>query len=83
MVSGYDIKFISGGNRRGRLIIPNPVNMRALVNVRNAGERCLGVRGAQNFNLMPESITTINTAMWNTLRITNMFSLLLFLTSQP
>ena len=61
MVSGYDIKFTSGGKRRGRLIIPNPVNMRAPVNVRNARERSLGVRGAQIFNLLPESIRTINT----------------------
>ena len=42
MVSGYDIKFTSGGHRRRRLIIPNPVNMAAPVNVRNARERSLG-----------------------------------------
>ena len=60
-VSGYDVQFTSGGLRRGRLIIPNPVNRGAPSVVKNARERSLAVRGAQIFNLLPESIRQINT----------------------
>ena len=59
LVSGYDVEFSSGGLSRGRHIIPKTVNRSAPV--LNARERSLGVRGAHLFNLLPDSIRTMNT----------------------
>ena len=61
LVSGFDVKFTSSGLRRGRLIIPNEINMGAPTAVRNARAQSLGVRGAKIFNLLPEAIRTMNT----------------------
>ena len=61
LVSGYEVEFSSGGLSRGRHIIPKTVNRSATVLVRNARERSLGVRGAHLFNLLPDSIRTMNT----------------------
>ena len=61
MVSGYDVNFTSVGPRRGRMITPNPVVRSAPTLVRNAREQTLGVRGAQLFNLLPESLRSMNT----------------------
>ena len=61
LVSGYDVNFTSGGTRRGRMIIPNPVERSSPSLVKKARENSLGVKGAQIFNLLPESIRTLNT----------------------
>ena len=61
LVSGYDVNFTSGGTRRGRMIIPNPVDKSSPSVVRRARENSLGVKGAKLFNLLPEGIRTINT----------------------
>ena len=61
MVSGYEVNFTSLGNRRGRTIVPNPIVRSAPAIVRNAREQSLGVRGAQLFNLLPETIRSMNT----------------------
>ena len=61
LVSGFDVNFTSSGLRRGRLIIPNVINMGAPTAVRNARAQSLGVRGAKIFNLLPEAIRTMNT----------------------
>ena len=61
LVSGYDVNFTSGGTRRGRMIIPNPIDKSSPSVVRRARENSLGVKGAQLFNLLPESVRTINT----------------------
>ena len=61
LVEGYDVNFTSGGLRRGRTIIPNPVNKNAPSLVKSAKERSLGVRGARIFNLLPESLRIMNT----------------------
>ena len=60
-MEGYDVNFTSGGLRRGRTIIPNPVDKNAPSLVKSAKERTLGVRGARIFNLLPESLRTMNT----------------------
>ena len=61
MVSGYDVTFTSGGGRRGRSIVPNPVVRSAPSMVRNAREHSLGVKGAKLFNLLPETLRSMNT----------------------
>ena len=61
MVSGYDVNFTSLGNRRGRSIVPNPIVNSSPAMVRKAREQSLGVRGAQVFNLLPESLRSMNT----------------------
>ena len=61
LVSGYDVNFASSGMRRGRTIIPNKVDRSSPSVVRNARENSLGVRGARIFNLLPDSIRTMNT----------------------
>ena len=60
-VTGYDLNFTSGGYRRGRMVIPKSVNWKSPASVRNAKQNSLGVRGALIFNLLPESIRTMNT----------------------
>ena len=62
MVSGYDVKFSSNGTRRGRMIIPNRVQNDSPAVIRKARENSLGVRGSQIFNLLPDSIRTLNTS---------------------
>ena len=42
------------------MIIPNPVVRSAPTVVRNAREQSLGVRGAQLFNLLPETLRSMN-----------------------
>ena len=61
MVSGYEVNFTSLGNRIRRTIVPNPIVRSAPAIVRNAREQSLGVRGAQLFNLLPETIRSMNT----------------------
>ena len=61
MVSGYNVQFASDGTRRGRSIVPNPIVKSAPTLVRNARERSLGVKGAQIFNLLPDSLRGMNT----------------------
>ena len=61
LVKGYDVDFTSGGTRRGRMINPKPVVKSAPAAIRNARERTLGVRGAHIFNLLPDSLRTMNT----------------------
>ena len=46
--------------RRGREIIPKTVVRAAPTVVKNARERTIGVRGAQMFNLLPESLRSMN-----------------------
>ena len=60
MVFGYDLQYSSGLGRRGREIIPKTVVMAAPTIVKNAMERTIGVRGAQMFNLLPESLRSMN-----------------------
>ena len=59
MVLGYDVQFASVG-RRGRNIIPKAVARAAPTVVKNARERSLGVRGAKLFNLLPETLRSMN-----------------------
>ena len=61
MVSGYNVQFASDGTRRGRSIVPNQIVKSAPTLVRNARERSLGVKGAQIFNLLPDSLRGMNT----------------------
>jgi hypothetical protein len=61
MVSGYDVQFTSLGTRRGRSIVPNPIVQSAPAMVRKAREQSLGVRGSQLFNLLPETLRSMNT----------------------
>ena len=61
MVSGFDVNFTSGGDRRGRRIIPNTIVRTAPATVRKAREQTLGVRGANIFNLSPDNIRNMNT----------------------
>ena len=61
LVSGYDVEFSFGSLSRGRHIIPQTVNRSAPVLVRNVRERSIGVRGAHLFNLLLDSIRTMNT----------------------
>ena len=57
------MNFTSGGLRRGRNIIPNPVNKNAPFLVKSARERSLGVRGVSIFNLLSESLKIMNTEL--------------------
>ena len=59
MVLGYDVQFFCAG-RRGRNIIPKAVARAAPTVVKNARERSLGVRGAKLFNLLPETLRSMN-----------------------
>ena len=59
LVSGYDVTFTSQ-SRRGRMIIPKEVVRSSPAVVRRAREGSLGVRGAQLFNLLPDSIRNLN-----------------------
>ena len=43
------------------MIIPNPVDKSSPSVVRRARENTLGVKGAQIFNLLPESVRVLNT----------------------
>ena len=61
MVSGYDVSFTSGGGRRGRSIVPTTILRTAPSMVRNAREHSLAVKGARLFNLLPETIRSMNT----------------------
>ena len=61
LVSGFDVNFTSGGNRRGRTIVPNTVVRSAPTIVRKAREQTLGVRGANIFNLLPDDLRCMNT----------------------
>ena len=56
LVSGYSLQISSDGSRRGRKFIPKPIVKSAPSLVRNARERSLAVKGAQLFNLLPESL---------------------------
>ena len=60
LVSGYDLQFSIVGTRRGRMITPKPIVKSAPTIVRNARERSLAVKGAQIFNLLPESLRGLN-----------------------
>ena len=55
------MNFKSDGSRRGRMIIPNRVQNDSPAAVRKARENSLGVRGSRIFNLLPDSIRTLNT----------------------
>ena len=59
LVLGYDVEFTSDGKRRGRLAVPKAVPRNCPAVVRRARENSLAVKGAQIFNLLPESIRTI------------------------
>ena len=61
MVTGYDLNFSSGGYMRNRMVIPKPVIWKSPAPVRKAKQNSLGVRRALIFNLLPESIRTMNT----------------------
>ena len=61
MVSGYDVDFTSGGIRRGRMVTPKQVDRKSPASVRKARESSLGVRGDILFNLLPDSVRTMNT----------------------
>ena len=61
IVSCYDISFTPGLDSIGRVAISKTVVRAALAVVKNARERSLGVRGAQLFNLLPESMRSLNT----------------------
>jgi hypothetical protein len=43
------------------MIIPNPVDKSSPSVVRRARENTLGIKGAQIFNLLPESVRVLNT----------------------
>ena len=64
MISGYNVNFTSLGNRRGRIIVPNPIVNSAPAMVRAVS----GVRGAQLFNLLPESLRSMNTEHVDTVK---------------
>ena len=59
LVKGYNLQF-SHSDRRGRMVVPNPVVRHAPCRVRNAREATLGVKGAKIFNLLPVWIRTMN-----------------------
>ena len=52
LVSGYSLNW-SLSERRGRMVIPSHVELRAPAKIRNARERSLAVHGARLFNLLP------------------------------
>ena len=54
------MNFTSGGTHRGRMIIPNPVE-KASPSVVKKAKKISGGRGAQIFNLLPETVRTLNT----------------------
>ena len=57
---GYDISFSHTLGRRGRYGIPKPVVRAAQSVVRNPRERSLGVKGVKMFNLLPDSLRSMN-----------------------
>ena len=59
LVQGYNLEF-SSSDRRGRMVVPNPVQRQASPPVRRAREASIGVKGARIFNLLPVWIRTIN-----------------------
>ena len=59
--AGYDVNFTSGGIRRGRMAIPKQVDRKSPAAVKKARENSLGVKGALLFNLLPDSLRTMNT----------------------
>ena len=59
LVKGYNLQF-SQSDRRGRMVVPNPVIRNAPSRVRSAREATLGVKGAKIFNLLPVWIRTMN-----------------------
>ena len=61
LVSGYDVEFTSEGLRKCRKIVLKSLVRKSPAAVRKARENTLGVRGAQNFNLLPDTIRTMNT----------------------
>ena len=60
MVQGYDVTFTSTGPRRGRLAVPRVVERKAPAPVRKAKEASLAVRGVQIFNLLPDTLRSMN-----------------------
>ena len=64
MGSGYDVHFTSLRNRRGRIIVPNPIVNSAPAMVRAVS----GVRGAQLFNLLPDNLRSMNSEHVDTFR---------------
>ena len=60
MVSGYSLEYTSDMGRRARTIIPKTVVRAAPKIVRNAREGSLGVRGARIFNLLPDTLRSMN-----------------------
>ena len=59
LVQGYNLEF-STSDRRGRMVVPHPVQRLGNSAVRNAREASLGVKGAKLFNLLPVWIRTLN-----------------------
>ena len=59
MLKGYSVPF-STSERRGRTVIPHPVDPRALAAVRGARESSLSVKGARIFNLLPVTVRNID-----------------------
>ena len=58
MVKGYSVPF-STSERRGRTVIPHPVDPRALAAVREARESS-PVKGARILNLLPVTVRNID-----------------------
>ena len=56
LVSGYSIPFTSRTSRTGRKVEPAQVPQSAPTSVKNARAGTLAVKGAQLFNLLPESL---------------------------
>ena len=59
LVKGYNLQF-SQSDRRGRMVVPNPVVRNSPSRVRSAREATLGVKGGKIFNLLPVWIRNMN-----------------------
>ena len=55
LVGGYSLQW-QWSDRRGRYAVPAPLARGAPSAVRRARERCLSVRGARIFNMLPASL---------------------------
>ena len=61
LVSGYDVNFTSGSIGRGRMAIPKQVDRKSPAAVKKARGNSFCVKGALLFNLLPDSLRTMNT----------------------
>ena len=60
MVHGYNVEFTSVCGRRGRTALPRAVVQSSSSLVRQAREAYIGVKWANNFNLLPVSVRNMD-----------------------